>query len=355
MLAFLLAWAIMGSTNAKEAPVQSAATAVLREWTDASGTRRARAALVRIEANKLWLRRSDGKLTTVTLAQLSESDRQFVANNPIGPTRKTPQELPKRSLASQLEIKGRLIPAALVYVRVSRDFLADYADRTVSRRKPVHDYILGTRIVGQSDTRGKTHLELMPSSGRLSGKISFEGTVHARTRGFNGPVVLNQTSDSTFRASKLITLDESGLCIAPAATTAPTNLRTTSIDTSLPGLRGRIARRIAWGRVSDRHQKAESITAQRTAANISRDFDNRINESVAKVKEVFKSKFPDLEIDREPMRAEMRFRSNTDSVEIAMVRRSASQEERGLRPPAVIGNPDVAVRVHQALLRPRDR
>jgi hypothetical protein len=50
------------------------------------------------------------------------------------------------------------------------------------------------------------------------------------------------------------------------------------------------------------------------------------------------------------MRAEMRFRSSPDCVEVAMVRPSASEEERRLRPPAVKGNPDVAVRVHQALL-----
>jgi hypothetical protein len=46
----------------------------------------------------------------------------------------------------------------------------------------------------------------------------------------------------------------------------------------------------------------------------------------------------------------MRFRSSADCVEVAMVRREANTEERNLRPPIVEGNPDVAVRVHRAML-----
>src|SRR5262249_4436923 len=152
--------------------------------------------------------------------------------------------------------------------RVSRDFLEDYVEREVSRTKPVHDYILGTRIVGESDTRGKTRLQLLPSSGKLSGKISFEGTVHARTQGYNGPVVLHQIADSTFRASKTIPLDSSGLKVTPSVTTAPTRLTTTGIDSNSPWLRGRIATRIAWRRAASSNQEAERITADHTAAII---------------------------------------------------------------------------------------
>ena len=86
----------------------------------------------------------------------------------------------------------------------------------------MNDYILGARIAGESDTRGKTALELLPSNGRLLGKITFEGTVHSQTRGYKSPVVLHQISDSTFRSSKLISLDEKGLRVSPATTDAPT-------------------------------------------------------------------------------------------------------------------------------------
>jgi hypothetical protein len=259
-------------------------------------------------------------------------------------------ELPRWTKGNQSDNPVRPVPAALVYVRVSRQFLEDYAERSVRRTKPVNDHILGARIEGESDTRGKTTLELLPSSGRLLGKITFEGTVHAQTRGYKSPVVLHQVSDSTFRSTKLISLDEKGLHVSPATTTAPTDLKTTDIGTSLPRLRGRIATRIAWRRVGDAHQEAESITAQHTAATVSHDFDERIDQSVAKVREVFKSKIPQFDREDHPVLTEMRFRSCPECVEMAMIRREANDEERKLRPPMIDGNPDVAVRMHRATL-----
>jgi hypothetical protein len=259
-------------------------------------------------------------------------------------------ELPQWTKGSQPENQNRLIPAALLYVRVSKDFLDDYVERTVRRTKPVTDYILGARIAGESNTRGKTTLQLLPGKGRLLGKITFEGTVHSQTRGYKSPVVLHQISDSTFRSSKLISLDQNGLRMSRASTDAPTNLKTIGIDTSLPRLRGRIARRIAWRRVAGSHQQAESITAQHTAANIGRDFDERVDQSVAKIQEAFESKVPQWDRGHQSALTEMRFRSSADCVEVAMVRREANFEERKLRPPIVEGNPDVAVRVHRAML-----
>ena len=165
--------------------------------------------------------------------------------------------------------------------------------------KQMHDYVLGTRIVGESETRGKTRLVLIPNFGQLLGKIAFDGTVHAKTRGYNGPVVLHQESDSVFRAAKLIAFDETGLKVAAAVTSAPTRLQINCIATSLPRLRGRIATRIAWRRVSSSHDRAESITADHTAANVGRDFDKRIDQSLAKLRQVFKSKVPELAPDRQ--------------------------------------------------------
>jgi SLA1 homology domain 1, SHD1 len=367
MFALLLAWSALGITtgSSNAAPVETPPTADSREWTDASGAKHVRAVLLRIDGDKLWLRRSDGKLATTTVAQLSNADRQYVATNPLGTATdsKAAQivrkigdkvqsmvELPQWTKGSQPDSQTRLVPAALVYVRVSREFLEDYVERTVRRKKPVSDSILGARIVGESDTRGKTSFELLPSNGRLLGKLAFEGTVHSQTRGYKGPVILHQVSKSTFRSSKLIALDENGLRVSPATTAAPTELTTTRIDTCLPRLRGRIATRIAWNRVAGSHQQAESITSQHTAATVSGDFDRRIDKSVAKVQEVFKSKVPELDDGPQLAGTEMRFRSSADCVEVAMIRREANTEERKLRPPVVEGNPDVAVRLHRALL-----
>ena len=110
-------------------------------------------------------------------------------------------------------------------MRVSGDFLEDYIERSVRQRKEVRDCILGARIVGESDTQGKTRLTLIPSNDQLRANIAFDGTVRARTRGYKGPVVLHNISDSTFRAHKLIAMDDAGLRVAPSTADVSTRLR----------------------------------------------------------------------------------------------------------------------------------
>lgn len=339
-----------------------------REWTDASGARRARAALISIQGDTLTLRKIDGKLATTTISALSEQDRQYVAlRRSHNATRSTTptvsstvvetvavaaeviKQLPQRLERSQLNTDRTLIPAAIVYVRVSDDFLEDYVERSVNRRKQVQDNILGARITGESDTRGKTRLTLIPSNNQLLAAIAFDGTVCARTRGYKGPVVLHSISDSTFHASKLIGLDDSGLQVAPSSVKASTRLRTTNISTSLPRLRGRIATRIAWRRVSQSHDQAEAITSDHTADDIRTDFDTRTNRSLANIQKVLGAKMTELESGRSSMPMDVRYRCRKDCVEMALLREDATAEERKLRPPPALQDSDISVRVHRTL------
>ena len=133
---------------------------------------------------------------TTTISNLSQRDRQYVAsrraqlaasstepsNEPSLPeavvegvteTVETIQELPRWLDPTQLAPDPAPVPAALVYVRVSRDFLEDYVERTIRRIKPVRDCVLGARIVGQSDMRGTTRLTLIPSDHQLKANIAF--------------------------------------------------------------------------------------------------------------------------------------------------------------------------------------
>jgi hypothetical protein len=340
-----------------------------REWVDASGTRRARAVLLRIEGDTLWLRRNDGKLSTTNISNLSQRDRQYVAALSGQPARdpeissvpsaviekmtdyvETIQQLPGWFEQNLPDVKPALVPAALVYVRVSRGFLEEYVERSVHRQKPVRDCILGARILGHSQTRGVTRLALIPSNADLRANIMFDGSVRARTRGYKGPVVLHNIADSTFRARKLISLDDDfGLRVAPSTAKIATRLRTTGITTSLPRLRGRIATRIAWRRVSRSHGRAEAITADHTADDIRSDLDARINRSMAHVQRVFGSKIPELETGRSPLPTDVRFRCRTEYLEMALIREDATAEERRLRPPPAHENSDVSVRVHRTL------
>jgi hypothetical protein len=315
-------------------------TSSLRVWTNASGTRQAQAALLRVTREKLWLRRADGRIVTTTFDRLSPQDKQYVKmwQATVAPRR------PKAVKTSQA--------ATVVYLRLSRDFLEDYVERNVRQRRPVRDCILGTRIVGESTTHGRTRLVLRESNDKVLGEIAFEGTVRARTLGYNGPVVLHSLSDAAFCARKAIVMDNSGLRVAPAATSVHTQLKTTHIETSLPRLRGRIARRIAWRRSASSRGRAEIISSQHTAATISRDLDKRIDQSVANVRQNLQSPFSGLEVDVGPKL--VRFRTTPEYVAIAMMRMQAGGDQPIPQPPQIEGNPDIAVRVHRSLWAPSD-
>jgi hypothetical protein len=332
--------------------------------------------MLRVEGDKLWLQRSDGKLSTTTLQNLSKRDRQYVASRQPPPatnaaesespsmtesvvegvteTVETIQQLPQWAAGGQPGegsslLPGSPVPAALVYVRVSREFLEEYVERDVRRRKPVHDCILGARITGESETRGRTQLTLLPGKGQLLGRITFDGTVHSRTTGRKGPVILQNVAHSSFHAHKRITMDDRGVRVGPAITTISTDLDLLGVSSTLPRLRGRIARRIGSRRAAQSHGQAQAITADHTADDIRRDFDERVNRSMAKVQQALGSQIPELEAGRNPDPTDVRFRSSPNYVEVAILRENATAEERKLRPPMPTSDSDVAVRMHRTL------
>jgi hypothetical protein len=189
----------------------------------------------------------------------------------------------------------------------------------------------------------------LPSNRQLLANILFEGTLSARTRGYKGPVVLHNVSETTFQASKRIELDDSGPTISPATANTHTDLRTERIDTHLPRLRGRIAKRIAWRRTAQSQGRAEAITAAHTKDDIRGDFDERINASMKNVERIFASKIANLETGKSPMPTDVRFRCRPESVEFAILREDATTAERKLRPPPPRAGADVSVRVHRTL------
>jgi len=233
-----------------------------------------------------------------------------------------------------------------VWLRISRQRLADYIERSVNRTKPVRDTIVGTPIVGESHTTGNVRFVLFPSEGKALGEIIFEGQVNALTTGHNGPAVMDYNSQSTVRGHKRILIDESGLVAEPAVAEAPTQLRPTSIRTNLPGLRGRIGQRIAERRVNASLGQATTEVADHTARDVSHDLDEKIDGSIASTQSSLKSQLAQIKLHDKAQPIVIRSRSTKAFVEIALCDRDTKQMPTF----EVVGNPDVAVRVHRGVL-----
>ena len=245
---------------------------------------------------------------------------------------------------------GRNQAPTLVWVRMSREFLAKQMERDVDRKKPVRDYILGTTIRGESRTRGKTQFVLYPNNSQALGEVKFTGEVHSRTVGRNGPAILDYKSDSTFQARKRVTIGESGLSTSAAIADAPTRLTATNIRTNLPELRDRIVRRIAWRRVANSRSEADAIASDHTADDIRHDLDRKLDESVASIQNKIQTQLAKLQGDGKNGSLMMRSRSTPDYVEVALCRRSKSSDKIEIPSFPMEGNPEIAVRVHRTVL-----
>jgi len=238
----------------------------------------------------------------------------------------------------------------LVWVRMSRGYLANHMERNVDRKKPVRDYILGTTITGESRTTGKTQFVLYPNDRQALGEVRFVGEVRAETVGRNGPAILDYKSNSKFQARKQVTIGESGLSASAAVADAPTRLTATNIRTNLPGLRNRIVQRIAWRRVANSQSQADAIVSDHTADDIRRDLDRKLNESIASIQNKVQLQIAKLQRDGDKGNLMMRSRSTPDYIEVALCRRSANGDEVQIPSFPIDGNPEIAVRVHRTTL-----
>jgi len=214
----------------------------------------------------------------------------------------------------------------------------------------VRDLVLGTDIHGESNTTGETHVNLLPGDGIVRAEIVFDGTVHSRTTGYNGPAILHYVSETPFQARKTISLTDTGLNVSDAKVSSSTRLQTTGVETTLPRLRGRIVSRIAARRNANSHAEAEAITGQHTADRVRADFDRGASEKIAKLQNVFDSTLSRLTADRDQPKPIVRLRSTNEYAEMAMIRADARDKDWELKPPVVDGNPDVAVRINRSLV-----
>jgi hypothetical protein len=266
---------------------------------------------------------------------------------------------------SGLEPAAGDIPAAsdsdscstLLYLRVSRDYLSKRFEKDVDRTKPVTDQILGTRIRGESLTRGKTRMVLIPSDDQFVAEIEFIGTVDSRTRGTNGPAILHYKSESTFRATKRITIDADGLTVAPARADAKTKLRPLRIESRTGGLVGMVVERVARRRVAESQHQANAIASDHTADIVAGDLDRGLEKSVGVLKAALAeaaglkpSELAQLTTCGSGQRMVLKLRTTRDHAELVLAPEEVTWQELASILPAIDGTPHVALRVHRAIL-----
>ena len=232
----------------------------VRNWSDATGQFHTEATLLSTDQTEVHLRKSSGSIIGVPVSRLSDTDRAYLrerartSGTSIEGTAESETTglayLVRKPIVSDAIAAVRLgaemsrpaaVPENMIYVRLSRPYLQHLAARDVSRRRAVHDNILGSPVTGVSQTDGTSTLALRPNSEFGQVELVFSGATTYHTVADAGPIQVHVSGVTEFSSSKAVWIDEHGMHVGKAVANTLTTSKITGIDTTLPGLRGRLA------------------------------------------------------------------------------------------------------------------
>jgi len=340
------------------------------------------------DRTQVRLQKVQGSIITVAIARLSEQDQRFVANfmksaadklgrNNSDSTHSVAGDAsastdwishlaaggssstePSKGSAGTVASVGRLIfqsappmPENVVYVRLSRKFLERMAWHDINRRAAVNDTVLGYNVVGASHTTGSMDFELQPSDQCGLAEVHLFGKTTYNTVADAGPIQVLTSGVTRFASAKALRFDDTGIHLGPAATNAETSSRVAGVETSLPGLRGRIALRVGGRRAAESRAEAASITAEHTQRQVNKDFDASANADVAELWKTIQTARATLPVDHPLRQCSWHASSTKDALQIVMLESPSDKCRRVPAPSPILADAEVEVQVHVAMVR----
>jgi hypothetical protein len=337
----------------------------LRVWVDSSGKYRTEAALVSRRAESVVLRKRDGIVINVPLKRLSLADQRYVqhaaeassdlaakARSVTTAMRSLNGAESNRPLTHRNRGAANIdpLPADVVYIHISDRLLRRQLNRPIVRQTLVNEVIVGTPVSGTAGTAGSVGLRLVPSADRGIVDLLFHGQVQSRTTGFGGPVQVHSTSVTQFSAVKRLLLDAHGIEILPARVAAQTSTAIQGVSTSLPRLRGRIARRIGQSRAADLKPAAEAESSRKAEVRIARDFDSDVTSELVRANSRLSQALATLPLEDDLFRGRLRFASSDQYLQVAIHRSEGRVSPVRPPSPATLGSPELAIHVHNAVV-----
>lgn len=250
-----------------------------------------------------------------------------------------------------LSDRAEQLPENMVYIRLSPGFLQRLARQNVSFTLPVHDVILGRPVGGTSQV--SAHAEYEPPTGGPAdlGRLRLWGEATYDTVSSSRSVRVRTTGVAHFQSVKAVSFDGHSISLAPAEATARSQSTVAGIETTLPGLRGWIASRIASRRSADDHELAESETVEHVRQQVIRRFDTGANEQLAAVWTAVNSGLAALPIAN-PLRPRGWYaRSTREGLEIVALGSPGDGSGYVPGPTTTLGSADVIVDVHSTVIR----
>ncbi len=166
-------------------------------------------------------------------------------------------------------------------VRIPKALIVEAIDRDYEHTAAVDRVVLGTRSRGTAVCRGTVTGELVENSHGVEILCRVNGTVHSRTCGTNGPAVIHSRATTAYSAVKPILFNGHYFTARPATLGITTRLDIDCIESILPGLRGKIVRRVASRRADESMAAAEAVTKMLTQQELQQRIDAEFDQRIA--------------------------------------------------------------------------
>ncbi len=250
-----------------------------------------------------------------------------------------------------LSDRAKPLPENMVYIRFSPGFLQRLSRQDVSLTMPVSDNILGRPVGGTSQVSAHTEFEPATGGGAELGRIRLSGAATYDTISSSQAVQVHTTGIAHFQSVKAIRFDGRGISLAPAEATARSQSTVVGIESTLPGLLGRIVSRTGSRRAASDHALAESETAEHVRRQVVRQFDAGADKQLATVWTAVNSGLAALPLSNPIQPRGWHARSTPEGIEIVALGPPGDGSGYVPAPTTSLGSADVIVDVHAAVLR----
>ncbi len=149
--------------------------------------------------------------------------------------------------------------------------------------QPVRTNLLGSRILGTSETHSDLDLRLIPAPDRWSLELNTDGNVRTRSVGLNGPVAVRTIGKSLFRSSTPIELLTNEIKIGTSRVFVNNQNRLQGIRSDYDGLPliGSLVRSIAADRFDDQRGIADRFAADQIERNVRSRVDSQVRSKMS--------------------------------------------------------------------------
>lgn len=273
---------------------------------------------------------------------------------------KTPKPELLRSIGPELawfERRGQALPLVAAVKRqlaqpnvlftAKASFMADGLDRPVNDNDPVRDVILGTSIVGTGRTVGRLTFRFVPDTERALLRAELTGVNYSRSTGYNGPAVIYTTGNAQLKATKLLTVEADGLHGLSTTIDAKLSTRITGVGSTRRGIVGCIVTKVASRKAAQQSGATRAIAEQKANARLERKFETQIATELNRTNKQFKERFFGPLVRRE-IYPDLHFSTTTDRLNVVGLQGDTELLGAQNAPPEIVGDPDVAMRVHQS-------